>query len=78
MQFTLPEQSDWCDSMPIRVYNLRPSFTSERVQTLFFDKAAGCVWKIWCLGTRLMYKVYSLAYVIQETACAGSYAHVCC
>ena len=32
---------------------LHPSLTSERVQTLFFDKAAGCVRKIWCLGKRL-------------------------
>ena len=42
MQFTLPEKSDWCDNMPLRLYiKLRPSFTSERVQTLFFDKAQG-------------------------------------
>ena len=33
---------------------LRPSFTSECVQTLFFDKGAGRVWKIWCLRTRLV------------------------
>ena len=33
---------------------LHSSFTSERVQTLFFDKAAGRVRKIWCLGTRLL------------------------
>ena len=26
---------------------LRPSFTSESVQTLFFDKSAERVWKIW-------------------------------
>ena len=32
---------------------LRPSFTNEGVQTLFFDKATGRVPKIWCLGTRL-------------------------
>ena len=30
-----------------------PSFSSERVQALFFDKASGRLRKIWCLGTRL-------------------------
>ena len=24
MQFTLPEQSDWCDNMPIRSYDCAP------------------------------------------------------
>jgi len=24
MQFTLPEQSDWCDNMPLRSYNYAP------------------------------------------------------
>ena len=24
MQFTLPEQSDWCDNMPLRLYNYAP------------------------------------------------------
>ena len=32
---------------------LHPSFTSERVQIVFFNKAAGRARKIWCLGTRL-------------------------
>ena len=30
------------------------SFTSEGVQTLFFDKATGHMRKIWCLGTKLV------------------------
>jgi len=47
-QFTLPEQSDWCDNMTVR-----SSFTSERVQTLFFDESAGRARKIWSVGTRL-------------------------
>ena len=35
---------------------LRPKFTSERVQTLFSDKSAGHVWKIWS-GDKTMWWV---------------------
>ena len=48
-------------SRPLPSLVPRPSFTSERVQTLFFDKAAGRARKIWCLGTRLAFTCFTLA-----------------
>ena len=54
---------------------LRPSFTSERVQTLFFDKATGRAQKIWCLGTRLY--EYTIAEEREKRGRPSLVHHVC-
>ena len=55
MQFTLPEQSDWCANMPIRLVWLRTlQFYQVNVSRPYFStRPLGTREKIWCLGTRL-------------------------
>ena len=41
MQFTLPEQSDWCDIMPLRSYNYTPVLSVNVSRPYFSTRPQG-------------------------------------
>ena len=41
MQFTLPEQSDWCDNMPLRSYNYAPVLPVNVSRPYFLTRPQG-------------------------------------
>ena len=52
MQFTLPEQSDWCNNMPIRSYDYAPVLPVKVSRPYFLMSPQGAREKFG-LGTRL-------------------------
>ena len=53
-QFTLPEQSDWCDNMPICSCNYTPVLLVNVSRPYFLTRPQVVRKKNWCLGRRLL------------------------
>ena len=73
MQFTLPEQSDWCD-MPIRSNNYAPVLLVNISRPYLSTRPQGMRNKIWCLGTRLPLQ---LPMLIPQCSILVAYGELC-